>query len=226
MFAISDIHGCLDSLHRLLAQLPADAELIFLGDCIDRGPRSAGVIEHLLQLRERRPCVFLMGNHEWMMLEALRSGEYLGSWLAQGGRETLASYHLDLRHVQADPAALWERLPSLHRAFFRSLQPYHETETHLFVHAGIDVSLKTMAEQPLQTLLWIREPFLSRAASWEGKPVVFGHVPTFTQGSAVGEVLRLGRCRGIDGGCVYGGALLALDTASGKVYRAAGERHW
>ncbi len=124
-YAIGDIHGCLESLDQLLKKItprPED-ELVFVGDYIDRGPQSREVVDRLLTLPHR--CVFLMGNHERMLLDFL-AGEDEDIYLENGGRATLASYG-------GDP----DDIPAAHLAFFHNLRPMYETPDYLFVHAGI-----------------------------------------------------------------------------------------
>src|SRR5687768_12008634 len=121
--AIGDIHGRLDRLNRLLGTLPPDRKLVFLGDYIDRGPDSRGVIDRLLRLSRLRDCVLLCGNHEDMLLNAL-DGAYEGAdsdWLRNGGDATQRSYRVSsLRRLA-------EELPEEHLAFLGGLHEHWET---------------------------------------------------------------------------------------------------
>jgi len=197
ILAVGDIHGCLDRLQRLqeevLPELPPQTRLVLLGDYIDRGPDSAGVLEALLKLRQDRPeTVFLLGNHESLLLGAL-TGHRRELWLLNGGLETLESYGLD--------AGQLGDLPEAHLEFMRSLALYWQSDEHIFVHAGLRPGLP-LEEQSERDLLWIREEFFLSDYDF-GKTVVFGHTP-FPQ-----PLVRPGRV-GIDTGAVYGGRLTCL----------------
>jgi diadenosine tetraphosphatase ApaH/serine/threonine PP2A family protein phosphatase len=217
--AIGDVHGCLESLRALLARLPPERELVFLGDYVDRGPDSAAVLRTVERLAAERPCRLLMGNHEALMAEAIAGGD-VQLWFSNGGDATLASY--------GEEPWQWARRPPERRAlpgyerFHATLLPYYEDESAIFVHAGIDVSLPRMEDQDPAVLLWIRERFFRNAARWQGKPVIFGHTPTQSMGLGHGEVFRSHRVTGIDTGCVYGGVLSALDSVSGELWQVPG----
>lgn len=220
--AIGDIHGCLVPLRRLIAQLPQSEELVFLGDYIDRGPDIAGVIHFLIELAAERPCHFLMGNHEQLMEQAIRSAEEDHVWFSNGGEATLASYGADPStwvHSANRSAFLGE-----HRSFFGGLRYYHETDDTIFVHAGIDPDIPRMADQSPEVLLWIRERFFRNAAQWQGKQIVFGHTPTFNLGLPRTAIFRSGRIIGIDTGCVYGGCLTAIDSGTHRIFQEANAR--
>src|SRR3712207_4655927 len=131
LIAIGDIHGRLDRLNRLLFALPPDRPLVFLGDYIDRGPESRGVIERLIRLSRRRDCVLLCGNHEDMLLDAM-CGAYedaVSDWLRNGGDATLRSYGV------SNIRRLAEALPEEHLNFLRGMREHWETEEYVFVHA-------------------------------------------------------------------------------------------
>ncbi len=202
-YVIGDIHGCLTPLQRLLEKIhprPQD-QLIFIGDYIDRGPQSNEVVEHLLGLPQRR--IFLMGNHEKMLLDYL-AGEDQEIFLANGGEATLRSYG-------GDP----DDIPDSHRAFFQSLRPMYETPDYLFVHAGIR-PMVPLAEQSLRDLVWIRQEFFQFMGHFP-KPVVFGHTP-------LRQVLLADDRIGIDTGCVYGGKLTAVRLPGRDVIQVPGWR--
>jgi len=190
-YAIGDIHGRLDLLARLLDLVHGDAlrsdagpaELVFLGDYVDRGPDSAGVVDLLAELAARpapglRP-VFLKGNHEDLMLDFLAGGPRALAWLHNGGIATLASYgvtlpeDLDVPSLRAAADQLAAALPDSHRAFLERLDLHHVAGPYLFVHAGLRPGLG-LAEQDAQDLLWIRSPFLNATGRFE-KFVVHGH---------------------------------------------------
>ncbi|HJS86337.1 MAG TPA: metallophosphoesterase family protein [Acetobacteraceae bacterium] len=218
VYAIGDVHGCLDelrALHRAVAQdiaaRPiASSTLIHLGDYVDRGPDSAGVVRLLLE--GPMPAgigtvVNLTGNHEEMMLTALdeRSPATVRHWLMNGGEATLDSYGLR----EADDPRHWaDRLPAGQLAFLRGLALTHRAGGYVFVHAGIRPEIPLCA-QVRDDLLWIREPFLSSTASFEAV-VVHGHTPVpFPE-------LRRNRI-GIDTGAVMGGMLTCAVLERNKV---------
>jgi serine/threonine protein phosphatase 1 len=202
-YVIGDIHGCLAPLDRLLGKIAprAEDEVIFVGDYIDRGPQSRDVVERLLGLRYR--CIFLMGNHERMLLNFL-AGEDEDLYLENGGRATLDSY-----------GGKPDNIPAAHLAFFQQLKPMHETPDYLFVHAGIR-PLTPVAEQSAQDLIWIRQEFFKFNGKYP-KPVIFGHTP-------LRQVLMAEDRIGIDTGCVYGGKLTCLKLPSRELVQVAGWR--
>lgn len=226
IYAIGDIHGRRDMLDALLARIDADIggaglsretfpatltepepQLIFLGDYVDRGADSRGVIDRLLGLREMRPnSVFLKGNHEAIMLDFLRDPEDLSQWLDWGGEETLASYGVDPASGLR-PSALArdieDKLPASHRAFIDGLKLYHVEGDYLFVHAGLRPGTP-LAEQTEADLIWIRKRFHNAAP--EERPdhvVVHGHTPTAKPVDAGWRIA-------VDTGACYGGMLTAV----------------
>lgn len=189
--AIGDIHGCLNSLQALLKKLEAypDATLIFIGDYIDRGSKSMQVVEYLIEFRNQRECIFLRGNHEQMLLDALDYND--GSmWIRNGGDTTLQSYNLSLENIS---------FPESHLEFYKNTKLFYETETHFFVHAGVpaDITLKESIADPkhYHTFLWGRDHINAFETPWE-KTIVFGHTP-------MPNPIRRPKMLGIDTGCVY-----------------------
>jgi serine/threonine protein phosphatase 1 len=202
-YVIGDIHGCLGPLQKLLDKVgprPED-ELIFIGDYVDRGPQSKEVVDYLLGLSSR--CVFLLGNHEKMLLDFL-AGEDQDLYLANGGQATLRSYG-------GDP----DNIPEAHRRFFQNLQPMYETGGFLCVHAGIR-PMVPLPEQTLRDLVWIRQEFYQFVGKFP-KPVVFGHTP-------MRQVLMAEDRIGIDTGCVYGGKLTCLRVPQREIVQVPGWR--
>ncbi len=223
MWIIGDIHGCLLELDSLLRRIPQADPLLFLGDYIDRGPSSAGVISRVL--REQHRSVFLMGNHESMMVNyfADPSSEEGRSWLhpLNGGKATLASYGMP-------PGSRRDALPEAHRAFLESLQLYYEGDTFIAVHAGLDVHEPALASQDRETMLWIRNGWIQKESTWKGKHVFYGHTPArYVNGPGRETELIAGRkSTGLDTGCVYGGCLTAVNTATGEVLQVKAERNY
>lgn len=196
---VGDIHGCASALAALLPLLEGRAEsFVFLGDYIDRGPDSKGVIDLLLDFRRRQPrTVFLMGNHELMLLDFL-AGQDSSAFLHAGGEATLASYGLPL---DAGPDVLRTRLPPEHLAFLNGLSMLWENEHCICVHAGLEPGVH-LSRQTAGCCLWVRDEFI-RCRHGFDKTVVFGHTPF------VKPLVQRDKI-GIDTGAVYGGRLTAL----------------
>ena len=191
VYAIGDVHGRLDLLEDLVAHIredvaqhPSDSarSLIFLGDYVDRGPESRGVVDAVMSdLLPGFTTVQLMGNHEEAMLSFL-DGESDGlDWLSFGGLETLLSYGVPLRSlpnsgeaVKALQAALIEAVPERHVAFFRNCLLHYSVGDYVFVHAGVRPGI-TLEKQTQTDLLWIRDDFLRVRAPLPGRVVVHGH---------------------------------------------------
>lgn len=192
LFAIGDIHGRLDLLDGLLRGIarhiadapPADNILLFLGDYVDRGPASRGVIERLCRLEQETGwrCVFLKGNHDQAVCDFLQNPSCYGSWRGYGAAETLLSYGVMPPRFEnaSDFARAWDefsrKFPPHHLEFLAGLKYFHVEDDYLFVHAGIRPGV-TLADQASEDLMWIREAFLSHRGSFE-KMVVHGHTPS------------------------------------------------
>ena len=189
MYAIGDIHGRLDLLQKLEAMIERDAAgidasrrlIVCLGDFIDRGDDSYGVIEHLLQdALDTFERICLMGNHESYLLRFFDDSSVAAAWIANGGCETLSSYGVpppagfDIDGVSVNlQAELRARVPQSHVAFLRSLVPSHREGDYLFVHAGVRPGVPIDRQDP-EDLMWIREEFLSDRREF-GAVVVHGH---------------------------------------------------
>ena len=206
LFAIGDIHGCYDQLLDLLGRIPIDwscDRMVFMGDYIDRGPKSFEVVDYLVGLQDRHSrIVFLKGNHEQMLADYL-SGKDRMTYLYNGGRQTLDSY---LKH--AGPNAQYP-IPPAHLRFFESLALYYETEDYIFVHAGLRQDLPLDQQDP-EDMLWIREKFIDTKYEF-GKRVVFGHTP-------LQEPLVEHNKIGIDTGAVYGNKLTCVQLPEELFY--------
>jgi len=206
-YVIGDIHGCIAELSRLLDALPLTKgdRVVFLGDYIDRGADSCGVVSHLLSFRQDHPSiefVFLKGNHEDMLLSFLGlSGQHGDMFLINGGRATLASYGVEIQNANAQSAL--SAIPSEHLAFFQALKNLFLADSFLCVHAGINPQ-KSLAEQSQDELLWIRNAFIygSHALPYT---VLFGHTPQPT------VFFNLPYKIGLDTGLVYGNMLTCLE---------------
>ncbi len=198
-FVIGDIHGSLRAFETLLGLLELSSKdtLILLGDYVDRGPDSRGVMERILALRTELELVPLFGNHEEMMCEAVREvaggkgvqSEALYGWIHCGGEETLRSY-AGKRSNGTDDVERLKRVPDEHwRFLMRQCRDYHETETHIFAHAT-PLPQVALSEQPLYALRWRKlhdpQPHVS------GKTVVVGHTrQPYGRPSSWGHTLAL-----------------------------------
>ena len=203
--AVGDIHGCSQALAALLTAIRPrpDDRLVILGDYIDRGPDSRGVIEQLLVLREQCQLVTLLGNHEQMLLRCLESTAERRFWLKYGGRETLASYGGSL-----------DAIPPRHLQFLRDGRLFFETAHHIFVHANYVADLP-LDQQPEAVLLWTHLPRLRPAPHPSGKTVIVGHTP-----QSLGKILDWGYLMCIDTCCFGGGVLTALEVETKQVWQA------
>jgi serine/threonine protein phosphatase 1 len=210
VYAVGDVHGCLDrlvALHEMIAEdiaeRPAEhVTLVHLGDYVDRGPDSAQVVDWLIN-RPPVPAdviVNLMGNHEHMMLSAVAGidQEAPTQWLMNGGADSLLSWGISRAVLAAEWAG---RIPLQHLIFLRDLGISHRIGPYLFVHAGILPGV-ALDQQSKQDMLWIREPFLSSRVD-HGVIVVHGHTP---KRDPVVQPNRIA----IDTGAVLGGALTCV----------------
>jgi serine/threonine protein phosphatase 1 len=217
IYAIGDIHGCLDRLvamhWRIAADLAArpvrESVLIHIGDYIDRGPDSAGVVWLLAgqvapQVTRR---IDLMGNHELMLLDTLVSGsrEAADVWMHNGGQATMASYGMPPTEAPAHMGLQiqeWRRaVPQAHLDWIGKLDLTHQEGDYLFVHAGIRPG-RPLKQQSRNDVLWIREPFLSDRTPRD-MVVVHGHTPAQEPEVFANRI-------GIDTGAVLGGKLTCV----------------
>lgn len=234
-YAIGDIHGCLEETRTIVETLRSeenlrpDDTLVFLGDYVDRGPDSKGVIDYLIELNQGQHCVFLMGNHEDMMLwwlqishgrqrmEIGRQAQYASVWIPNGGDRTLHSYGIDLFDYKDRQGEVIDALPENHLEFLKALKYYYIDGSNLYVHAGIDWQAM-VAETPEkavelssdETLLWDRLAYQQPNAFGT---MIYGHTPS-KQGVRwnrrdVGVPFSVG----MDVGCVFGAnPLVAIRT--------------
>jgi serine/threonine protein phosphatase 1 len=206
VFIVGDVHGCLDMLRRLMDKIdwrPDEDSLIFLGDYIDRGIDSKGVVDYVLELTKassRVQCI--MGNHENILLDFLNTGESR-LLIINGGIPTLESYQAACEN-EDDPI-----IPPEHVEFFRSLPAYIELDDYYIVHAGFRPGV-AIEDQTLEDLIWIREPFIFSDYDF-GKTVIFGHTP-------IAEPLMMDNKIGLDTGAVYGNKLTCLELPRMKFH--------
>jgi serine/threonine protein phosphatase 1 len=206
--AIGDIHGCSVALETLLREIDPQPEdtIVALGDVIDYGPDSKGVIEQLIDLSHRCELILLEGNHEQMLFGALQGPSDLRFWISCGGEPTLACYPGRSEQELIDPD---------HLLFLRTrCRSFYETDEAIFVHAGYHPN-QPMSEQSDSVLRWEFVVPGRMAPHYSGKPVFAGHTPQTS-----GEVLDLGFLKLIDTDASRGGWLTAYDTTTGVIVQA------
>jgi serine/threonine protein phosphatase 1 len=215
IYAVGDIHGRDDLLASLHARIEQHARdfggrrvLVYVGDYVDRGPDSAGVIDRLVNNPlSGFETVHLAGNHEAFLLDFLENPQEGSIWMMNGGEATCESYGIDFWSLEGEDrfaalnAALKTKIPDSHRRFLDSLRLRHEEGDYLFVHAGIDPE-RPPDDQDDYDLMWIREPFLYSRRDF-GRVVVHGHTPVDRPEERANRI-------DIDTGAVYGGRLTAL----------------
>jgi serine/threonine protein phosphatase 1 len=189
IYAVGDVHGCADLLNALLKRIDDDLKTrpiahslqVFLGDYIDRGPDSRGVLDLLIERRQRNKTVFLKGNHELYASEALTDPSVLAKWLKIGGISTLASYGIkpsrrnDPQSAEDTALAFGKVIPDSHRRFLGGLALSFSCGDFFFTHAGVRPGVP-LQKQSEDDLLWIREDFLLHEGNF-GMVVVHGHTP-------------------------------------------------
>lgn len=206
IFVIGDIHGCLDMLHRLIKKIawrPETDRIIFLGDYIDRGEDSKGVVNYVLELSGQSSLVeCLLGNHEAMLLDFLL-GVHQDFFLTNGGWKTLEGYRTSKSENEAFP------MPPEHLAFYQSLKPIIKLKDYYIVHAGLrpEIDIK---EQTREDMIWIRDSFINSDYDF-GKKVIFGHTP-------FDAPLVMDNKIGLDTGAVYGNRLTCIELPGENFY--------
>ncbi|WP_231954098.1 metallophosphoesterase family protein [Pirellulimonas nuda] len=205
--AIGDVHGCLAALEAVLDAVQPRPEdtVVTLGDYIDRGPDSRGVIDRLIKLQRQTRLVPILGNHEEMMIRVLRGDAPMAWWQQYGGVETLASYGYD-----GDPKVI----PAAHLEFLNACRDTHEDAGFLYLHAQY-VWDEPLDHQPAEALRWqsLDERFPEPHVS--GKTAIVGHTS-----QKDGEVLDAGYLKCIDTFCHGGGWLTAIEPATGRLWQA------
>lgn len=201
VIAIGDIHGSLAALEALIALVdPAPVDtVVTLGDYVDRGPDSRGVVDFLMGLSNRCRVVPLLGNHDAQMLAALEDRREWDRWMAFGGIATLASYG-DWRRT--------DLVPVEHVRFLQNCARYFETPTHFFTHANYAAEVPLPAQDE-EMLVWRSLRDSVPGPHFSGKVAVVGHTPRRD-----GTILDWGHLIDIDTGCCYGGRLTALDVGT------------
>lgn len=219
VYAIGDIHGRRDLFERIVEQIDADdaareaaeTTVILLGDLIDRGPQSAGVIAAAREWSRRRRLRTLMGNHEEMFLRSLKDEAALRHFLRVGGKETVQSFGIDpdeyrTLSVEELHSRLEDLIPADDITFLNAMENMIQIGDYVFAHAGIDPTTAIDSQKP-GDLRWIREPFLSHTADL-GVCVVHGH--TIRQNVEVHAPRGWPNRIGIDTGAFRSGRLSAV----------------
>jgi serine/threonine protein phosphatase 1 len=211
-FAIGDIHGCYKTLKYLLfekLEITKEDRIIFLGDYIDKGPNSKKVIKLILKLElEGYEIDKLIGNHEIMLLNSIKSPFEYHNWLKNGGKETLESF--DILHPN--------KLKMKYLAFFKNLSYFKIFKDNIFVHGGLNFKLDNPLED-IESMLWIRnsEVLTNKIG---GRKIIVGHTPSTIK--EIKKSLSSDRIL-LDGGCVYKdrkdlGNLVAFEIYSKKLF--------
>jgi serine/threonine protein phosphatase 1 len=203
--AIGDIHGCSTALAALVEafEVTPDDTIVPLGDYVDRGIDSKGVLDQLIALSNRCQLLPILGNHDEMMLHARDGRSDFQFWLNCGGDAALDSYGASSR---------LDLIPRSHFAFLESCRAYVETDTHIFLHANYkpDVPFNQTDDH---TLRWLSlRDYTPAERHCSGKTAVVGHTPQK-------DVLNLGHLICLDTGCCHGGWLTALDVDSGQIWQ-------
>ncbi len=221
-FVVGDIHGHAELLRDMMARLfdakhpTSEDTLVFVGDYVDRGPDSKGVVEQVLALRDGGwpgKVVALKGNHEALMLDWIAPEPALDPavWIQNGGYDTIVSY------TGGSFTRDWSgSIPAEHREFFDNLPTYYEDEHGIYVHAGLRPG-KRPEDVDEEILLWIRDEFIQSDYKWD-KIVVFGHTPQYLpprgpimdRSELDWKELNQDNKIGIDTGAAYGGPLTAV----------------
>jgi serine/threonine protein phosphatase 1 len=204
IFAIGDIHGCSKTFEKLLKEkikITNEDHIYCIGDYIDRGQDSKGVIDLIINLRNEGFHIYtLRGNHEQMMLDSANDKKALSLWLDNGGKSTMKSFGIKSL----------EDLPAEYLAFLDQTEFYLQKHNYIFVHAGLNFRKQNIFEDK-EAMLWERD-FFPQQPALEDRILIHGHTPiplTFI-------LKQKGNCVNIDGGCVYTnrphfGNLVAMD---------------
>ena len=210
-YAIGDIHGCSKTFNELLNKIDLieGDELYLLGDYIDRGPDSKGVIDTIFELREKGfNVICLRGNHEFMLLDALKNREGRDNFIRNGGKQTLQSFDT-VRPID---------LPKEYIIFFESLPFYHEVGDYILVHAGLNF-LESDPLTDTEAMMWIRNWYRWIDYNWlENRIVLHGHTPiSLLEMIDQCENIATNQYVNLDGGCYKNRYLCAFDMTEKKL---------
>jgi len=209
IFAIGDIHGCKKTFEKLLdekIQIQKEDAVYCIGDYIDRGEDSKGVIDLIIQLRNEGYNIYaLRGNHEQMMLDAIGNKKALRLWLDNGGKQTLESFRMKSL----------DNLPDQYFSFLNATEFYLQKDNYIFAHAGLNFNNEDIFEDK-EAMLWERN-FYPQQPVLKNRLLIHGHTPI-----PLAFILQQkGNCINIDGGCVYRnrpnfGNLVAINLSEKK----------
>ena len=210
-YAIGDIHGCSKTFNELLNKIDLieGDELYLLGDYIDRGPDSKGVIDTIFELREKGfNVICLRGNHEFMLLDALKNREGRDNFIRNGGKQTLQSFDT-VRPID---------LPKEYIIFFESLPFYHEVGDYILVHAGLNF-LESDPLTDTEAMMWIRNWYRWIDYNWlENRIILHGHTPiSLLEMIDQCENIATNQYVNLDGGCYKNRYLCAFDMTEKKL---------
>lgn len=207
LIAIGDLHGCLAAFRAILDKIALQPEdtLVTLGDYVDRGPESRGIIEELIRLQASCQLVPLLGNHDDILLSVCEGeDEYLVDWLRFGGDATLMSYQTTRP----------ESIPKTHLDFLRGCYLIYETDRHFFTHGSYDPNL-SFADQSPQAMLWGKIRPTPPGPHYSGKIAIVGHTA-----QRDGRIFDLGYLKCIDTCCYGEGFLTAMEVNTGQIWQA------
>ena len=230
-FIIGDIHGKYGMLKALLDKWDGKAQLVFLGDLIDRGEDSRSVLELVQSLIREKGAWVICGNHEYMFKAWLKDPENRYDHYRRNGGDTTINSLLarPLDHPVdgiRDAQAVKDKCTDLVE-MIENLPYFYEIEDAIFVHAGVDLSLDDWKATSDYDKVWIRQPF-HEAANHTGKLIFFGHTPTyslFTEKPGFNKIWQKDQKIGLDGGAVYGGFLYGLTFSQGKIEKVDAIAH-
>ncbi|MFA6548418.1 MAG: metallophosphoesterase family protein [Candidatus Margulisiibacteriota bacterium] len=201
-YVIGDVHGAYQKLRALLKYIPLGEKLVFIGDYINKGQAVKQTIDFLLDLSQKRDCVFLIGNHEFKLLQAWKGHQQAIDYLEQYGfKETLESYLgnklTKKEYKQIMDTSRFKNILAQHYTFFKKLKDYYYERGILVVHAGVplDENGKYCLDS-LERMLFVRQEFINCKRKYKQKTIIFGH-------TAFKNVFWDGYKLGIDTGAVY-----------------------
>lgn len=226
LLVISDIHGESEKLDMLLNKYwnPEKERLIFLGDLVDRGPNSLGVIRRVMELKRQYQAITVMGNHEDLFLSWLDDYENETElYYNMGGDNTINSF-FDINatfHYSPKKINKWLKKEFKEEIqFLRNLPNYYFNDTHIFVHAGVNLNLENWTNSSDNDFLMVRKPFIYGKNETK-KTIVFGHTPTNNLNLDKSYDVWISPCKtkiGIDGGAASGGFLHGLKIKEDGTY--------
>ncbi|MGM9925021.1 MAG: metallophosphoesterase family protein [Bacillus sp. (in: firmicutes)] len=217
-FVLSDVHGCYDPFIKLLEQWDKEMQLVILGDLIDRGDKSLGVVRHVMKLKDTYgdKVTVLEGNHEDLLLNFLNDPYGYGRMYDMvGGSDTIIDFVGNPSMMQKDILDISktvQQCASREIDFIKKLPLYYEFGSVLFVHAGIDPLLADWRNTSEETYIWTRD--MVHHKNETGLTVVFGHIPTqMLHDDTSNHGIWISKDKSyicVDGGCVFGGQLNAI----------------